>query len=59
MYPNRDHKTKVQMRFESTDRNNLRVILNYLAIDSAVMKSILRELFIPSDIFILLAGRCP
>lgn len=54
-----DHKTEVQTRFESTGRNNLRVLLNYLVIDSAVMKNILHELLIPPDIFILLAGRCP
>ena len=57
-YPGIDHKTEVQTRFESTGRNNLRVLLNYLVIDSAVMKNILHELLIPPDIFILLAGRC-
>lgn len=55
-YPAIDHK-KVQTRFESTGRINLRVLFNYLVIDSAVMKNILHELLIPPDIFILLAGR--
>lgn len=57
VYPGLDRKTEVQTRFESTDRNNLRVLLNYLVIDSAVMKDILHELFIPSSTFILLARR--